>query len=188
MTDLVDLADEIQRLLESKRWEFCFIGGVAVQHWGEPRLTRDIDVSLLTRFQNEREYVEELLSRYQPRVDDAAEFAMTHRVLLLEDDTGIGIDVSLAGMPFEESAVRRAVPIEVLGGRRLRLCSAEDLIVYKAFADRPRDWNDVRTIVARQGTHSLDWEYVFRFLTPLADLKETPEICRELEQIRLSGG
>jgi hypothetical protein len=108
-------------------------------------------------------------------------------VLLLVSETGIGIDVALAGMPFEQSAVRRAVVVEVLPGKPLRFCSAEDLIVYKAFADRPRDWTDVQGIVGRQGSDALDWNYIFDCLGPLAELKESPEICQRLERMRLPG-
>jgi hypothetical protein len=31
-------ADEVQRLCQRQEWPFCFIGGVAVQRCGEPRL------------------------------------------------------------------------------------------------------------------------------------------------------
>jgi hypothetical protein len=36
-------AGEVQRLCEDERWRFCFIGGLAVQRWGEARVTRDVD-------------------------------------------------------------------------------------------------------------------------------------------------
>ena len=39
MKDLVEEAAELQTLLESKGWAFCFIGGLAIQRWSEPRLT-----------------------------------------------------------------------------------------------------------------------------------------------------
>jgi hypothetical protein len=66
---------------------------------------------------------------------------------------------------------------------RLRTCSAEDLIVLKAFASRPRDWIDVEGIIVRQAG-KLDWAYVDRELRPLAELKEAPEILSELEKRR----
>lgn len=39
----------------------------------------------------------------------------------------------------------------------LLTCSAEDLVVLKAFAGRPRDWAGVETIVARRSAQ-LDWQ------------------------------
>ncbi|MDB6004806.1 MAG: hypothetical protein JWR15_1793, partial [Prosthecobacter sp.] len=93
---------------------------------------------------------------------------------------GIGIDVALGALPFEEAAVKRAKNIEVYPNIYLRLCTAEDLVVMKAFADRPLDWNDVKGIIIRQGKENLDWLYVFQHLTPLAELKEQPEIVMKL--------
>jgi hypothetical protein len=57
MIDLINEAHKFQGLCESLHWEFCFIGGIAVQHWGEPRLTRDVDVSVLTGFGAEAEFI-----------------------------------------------------------------------------------------------------------------------------------
>jgi hypothetical protein len=61
----------------------------------------------------------------------------------------------------------------------LRTCSAEDLLVLKAFADRPNDWLDVDGIVIRQGA-AIDWGCVQRHLTPLVALKEEPGILERL--------
>jgi len=56
-------AQEVQHLCEGEGWDFCFIGGLAVQRWGEPRLTRDVDLTLLTGFGAEGAYVARLLER-----------------------------------------------------------------------------------------------------------------------------
>jgi hypothetical protein len=64
----------------------------------------------------------------------------------------------------------------------IRTCSAEDLIVYKAFADRPRDWIDVEGVLLRQQGRP-DLELVFAELTPLSEAKESPEIVRRLRSL-----
>ena len=48
-------------------WRFCFIGGVAVQRWGNPRFTRDLDITLLTGFGDEKKFVDVLLEELRPR-------------------------------------------------------------------------------------------------------------------------
>jgi hypothetical protein len=53
----------------------------------------------------------------------------------------------------------------------LRTCSAEDLVVLKAFADRPQDWLDIEGVLVRQG-RSLDRAQVIDELLPLLELKE----------------
>ena len=184
MIELIRVASELQGVCEAEGWKYCFIGGIALQRWGEPRETVDIDLTLLTGFGGEERFVRRLLEAFQGRVDDAAEFALTRRVLLLRSASGVGIDIALGGLPFEESAVSRsslfAFPTNVL----LRTCSAEDLVVMKAFANRSRDWADIEGIIIRQ-TGNLDWEYVREHLEPLVELKETPEILSQLVQRRL---
>lgn len=183
MNALIKLSLNIQEICEAHQWPFCIIGGVAIQHWGEPRFTKDVDLTVLTGFGGEEVIVGELLKHFQPRIPDAGVFALKSRVLLLHDSAGIGIDVALGALPFEEAAVRRATKIEVYPDTHLRLCTAEDLIVMKAFADRPLDWNDVKGIIIRQGKEKLDWRYVFEHLTPLAELKEQPDIITRLRQM-----
>ena len=39
MRDLFLLADEVQSFCRDREWRFCFIGGIALQRWGEPRLS-----------------------------------------------------------------------------------------------------------------------------------------------------
>jgi len=81
-------AIEVQSLCEAHGWRFCFIGGVAVQRWGEPRFTQDVDLTLLTGFGDEESYVDSLLATLSPRRPDARAFALTHRVLLARTASG----------------------------------------------------------------------------------------------------
>ena len=183
MNELIRAAAGVQAFCDARRWRFCFIGGLALQRWGEPRETIDVDLTLLTGFGGEAPFVEALLDRYAGRLDDAAAFAAANRVLLLRAASGVGIDVALGALPFEESAVARASPFTFPGNTPLRTCSAEDLIVLKAFAARGRDWVDVEGVIARQAG-ALDWAYVDAQLRPLAALKEAPEILSELAERR----
>src|SRR5215475_817032 len=108
MNGLFAVARELQEFCDRRSWRSCFIGGIAVQRWGEPRVTRDIDLNLLSGFGSEDVFIGALLAAYSPRISDAAVFARRNRVLLLQTPEGIGIDVSLAALPFEESVVARA--------------------------------------------------------------------------------
>lgn len=183
MIELVRVAADLQTLCEAEGWRFCFIGGLAVQRWGEPRETVDVDLTVLTGFGREAPFIERLLQEYAGRVDHPAEFARENRVLLLRAPSGVGIDIALGALPFEESVVSRSSLFSFAGTASLRTCSAEDLIVMKAFASRARDWIDIEGIIVRQ-TGKLDWTYIDLQLRPLAELKEAPEILSELEKRR----
>jgi hypothetical protein len=171
---LFTAALELQSFFEARRWRFCFIGGLAVQRWGEPRLTLDVDCTLLTRFGQESRYVDELLAAFSGRVESPREFALANRVLLLYSASRVPLDVALGAMPFEERCIERASAFDIGNGQSLLTCSAEDLIVFKAFAGRERDWLDIDTIIARQ-RHRLDVDAIWRELTPLLELKEDAE-------------
>ena len=47
---ILSAASELEGFCRAHRWQFCFIGGIAVQRWGEPRFTADADLTLLTGF------------------------------------------------------------------------------------------------------------------------------------------
>jgi len=185
MKSLFQAAAELEAFLIERGWRYCFIGGVALQRWGQPRLTNDIDLTILTGFGGEGAYVDALLARYDARIPDGRDFALKHRVLLLQSRDGIPIDVALGGIAFEERVVARATRYEFLPDLSLLTCSAEDLIVLKAFADRPRDWADVETIIARQEAR-LDWDYIFEQLEPLCQLKGAPEIVDRVRRLSRS--
>lgn len=182
MNPIFEAALEIQQFCLDRHWRFCIIGGVAVERWGEPRLTRDVDVSILSGWGGEKLIVDRLLERFDPRREDAREFALRHRVLLVQSSNGVPIDIALGAMPFEERAIQRAGEYPIGGGRSLVTCSAEDLIVFKVFAGRPQDWLDVESIITRQGGR-LDHEQILGELDPLLALKEDVESRPRLEAL-----
>jgi hypothetical protein len=183
MNEVLRAAQDIQQFIRSQEWQFCIIGGIAVARWGQPRTTADVDVTLITGFGSEEQYVDLLLFAFSARRTDAKEFALTYRVLLLKSDLGIGIDVALAGLPFEERLIQRATEFSYGQGIALLTASAEDLVVLKAFAGRPQDWIDLEGILVRQGDR-FDWELTISELEPLCALKESPETVTQLLRLR----
>jgi hypothetical protein len=100
MSALFDAALDLQQLLDTRGWRFCLIGGLAVLRWGEPRFTRDVDVTLLCPFGQEDEISAPLL--------DVREFARRSRVLFLQSGEGVPIDIALAALPYEEDLIERS--------------------------------------------------------------------------------
>lgn len=125
-----------------------------------------------------------MLDHFSARVENPMQFAMANRVLLLRAASGVGLDIALGGLPFEESAITRSTEFIFPGDAVVRTCAAEDLIVMKAFAARTKDWMDVEGIITRQAG-KLDWTYIRNQLGPLVTLKEAPEILNDLEKKRL---
>ena len=171
MNPLFGAAIDIQAFLARRSWRSTVIGGLAVQRWGEPRQTRDVDITLVTGVGNEAAFIDPLLAHYPARRPDARTFALSYRVVLLETASGIPLDISLAALPYEERVIERSTDFEFASGCVVRTCSAEDLVVLKAVADRPQDWLDVEGIVVRQGAR-LDRDLMTGELDPLLELKE----------------
>ncbi len=183
MTHIFTVAAAVQSFIESKGWSFCFIGGLALQRWGDPRHTQDVDLTLLTGFGEEEPFVDALANRFKPRFPDAVAFALQRRVLMLSDETGVPVDVALGALPFEQASVRRSSLFRTAGNLQLRTCSAEDLVVHKVFAGRPKDWLDVENILIRQNS-KLDLGLIEAELKPLLELKEDSASLPELRRLK----
>ena len=108
--DVLSAAQRLQEFCRAQGWRFCFIGGLAVQRWSEPRVTDDVDLTLITGFGTETPFIDALLALdwLEPRRPDARDFAHLRRVLLLQTRGGVGVDIALAAFPFEVSATERA--------------------------------------------------------------------------------
>lgn len=159
-----------------------FIGGVAVQVWGQPRLTQDIDLTIFTNLKNEPEYIAAFLTRYSPKFSDAAQFALTNRVLPMFTKGGIGIDVTLGGLSDISEALARSSYQPFVGDFNLRICSPDDLVIMKTVAARPRDWIDVESVIIRQ--NSLDWDYIFVTLQGLSDYEDLSAKLENLSSLK----
>lgn len=168
---LTEAAREVQSILVELGIEAVIIGGLAIFRWGEPRLTRDVDFTVLCPGDAEDFKIRAILARVQGRIEDAGEFAKRHRVLLVSATNGIPIDIALGGLPYEARAVARGSTFQFAPGFDLRTCSAEDLVIMKTFAGRDQDALDVKGILVRQG-RNLDWKLIETELKPLLAAKD----------------
>ena len=155
---------------------------MASQRWGKPLLTQDADLTLLPGFGVEKSFADSLLALFAGRRADAREFALRYRVLLIQTDAGLAIDVAFGGVPFEERSVERASPWHWTADHTMTTCSAGDLFIHKVFAGRDRDWGDVESVLIRQRV-KLDLSLVRRELKPLLKLKGQPAATTKLDDL-----
>jgi hypothetical protein len=175
-------AAEVEAFCQSQGWRFCFIGGIAVQRWGMPRFTQDVDLTLFTGFGAESLFIDALLAQFPARMRSARQFALERRVLLGRARGGVDIDFALGAFPFEEASIERASAWRVNSSISLNTCSAEDLIIHKAFAARDRDWADIESVFVRQH-RKLDLARIRGELPPLLELKDDTESFAKLEKL-----
>ena len=175
-------AAEVDRFCRRQKWRFCFIGGVAVQRWGEPRFTQDADFTVLTELGSEEKFIEVLLNHFTPRVPSPRRFALEMRVLLLRTKRGVNLDVSLGAFPYDEACVERASVWKIKPRMSITTCSAEDLVINKILASRPRDWADVESILLRQGRR-LDLKMIRKELPGLLEMTEHRDSLEKFERL-----
>ena len=120
-------------------------------------------------------------SRFKPYRRPWLGRAESTLIISLEVAPDMIVDMLVAVLPYEEQAVRRAEMIEV-EGLSLPICTAEDLIIHKAIADRPKDWLDIEKILLRQGA-KLDVGYVRSWLIQFADALEKPTLVEQFNRL-----
>lgn len=173
---------EIHQFFQSLTLSYAVIGGLAVQWWGEPRVTKDVDLTVVAPLdQPSSVLVQQVLDHFPPRIENALDFARRSRVILITASNGCPVDISLGLPGYEEEVMQRVVEFELEPGKAIRVCSAEDLIIHKAIAGRPQDVRDVEGIVYRQ-RDKLDAATIRRWLSAFADLLDNPEIVERFER------
>ncbi|MCC6997874.1 MAG: hypothetical protein IT370_24880 [Deltaproteobacteria bacterium] len=156
------------------------IGGVAVIARGVRRMTTDVDavvrggavsVAVLLR----------ALARHQilPRIDDAAAFAASNLVVLLRHQpSGVDLDVSLGWTLFEHEAIESSTSAR-FGSIVVPMARAEELVVFKLVAARPKDVEDVVALLLTNPR--LGIAGIRRRLVSLAESIDEPALVEALE-------
>jgi len=182
MQNLIRSVVDIQQRLEKAGIPSVVIGGLAVSVWGEPRLTRDVDLKVLGR-REERGRLLQLLADCTPLHADPDEAFRRHGIAFFHDPNGTRVDVMLAETSFDETAIGRARMIEMQPGLFVRVCSPEDLIIYKMVSVRPQDRSDVEGIIRRQGD-TLDDDYVLDWLRQFEQALDDSTLVVEYRRLR----
>lgn len=181
MIEHEEAAWEVHQVLTELGLPYAIIGGIAVQEWGEPRFTKDIDLTVLAPLEDLEDTVEAILNRFNSRVSDPLDLALHSRMIVVQATNGYPVDISLGVPGYEEEVMSRAVNYKLSSGKEVRLCSAEDLIIHKAVAGRPQDIRDIEGVIIRQ-QHKLDAQYIHHWLTIFSDILETAEILERFER------
>ena len=158
-----ELLARIAAALSGRNLPYMIIGGQAVLLYGEPRLTKDIDVTLGVNI----DCLDDLLSIVKelslaPLPEKIPSFVQRTMVLpVLERSSGIRVDFIFSFTPYETQAIGRARKV-ILAGQEVCFASLEDLILHKIFAGRPRDLEDVRILILKNP--GIEVSYIRRWL------------------------
>jgi len=162
-----------------------FIGGVAVSLIAEPRYTGDLDALVVFDTANAQALLDTLERHgFHPRFSDMLGVARTSRmVTLTHDATGSIVDIALGCTPFESELQERSTQHD-LAGVTIQIPTPEDLVIMKAIANRPKDLEDIRSIV--RAYPNLDRERIRFWVEQYAEVLENPGLWFEIERLLLS--
>lgn len=143
------LLEKVVLALDKACIPYRIIGGQAVLLYGEPRLTRDIDITLGATL----ERLDDVLSlvrgiHLKPLVDPKT---FTRKTMVLpcnEPQMNIRLDFIFPHSSYEQQALER-VRVVKTGAAQVQFASPEDLIIHKVISGRPRDLEDVKSILIK---------------------------------------
>ena len=183
---VADLLRDLVPCLAGRRW-FVF-GAQAVSVHGRPRVSLDVDITVFMEPSDSPALVKSLRAAgFMLRVADADDFLMKTRVIpLWHTASQLGLDVVLAGPGYEEEFLARSGFAEI-GGVRVPVISAEDLIVTKVLAARPKDFDDVVGVL-REKREELDLRLVRGVLRSIEAALGVGDLLPELERAIAAAG
>lgn len=171
-----NLLEKIALKLEQSAIPYMVIGGQAVLVHGEPRLTRDIDITLGVSVEQAGTVQGIAHSAGLMPLVDPETFTLKTMVLPCHDpETGIRVDFIFSFTPYEKQAMKRVTFVEI-GQARVRFVSLEDLIIHKMVSGRPRDLDDVKSVMLKN--KGMDEKYIRKWLKEFAALLELPLVAR----------
>ena len=135
---------------------YMVIGGQAVLVYGEPRLTRDIDITLGMGVDG-LDRVKKIIKAIGLKSLVEKEKAFVERNMVLptiDKKSGIRVDFIFSFSLYERQAIERARDIK-LGRSLVRFASLEDVVIHKMIAGRARDLDDVKSILLKNPKYDL---------------------------------
>ena len=157
------LLAKIARRLSRLRIPYMVIGAQAVLLYGEPRLTKDIDITLgigVDKLEKIISLVRQL--RLKILVDSFEDFVKETMVLpVMDEKSGIRVDFVFSFSPYERQAIERAKNVKI-SMTTVKFASLEDVVIHKVIAGRARDIEDVKSILLKNLEY--DYQYVVKWL------------------------
>ncbi len=173
---------KIGTALDKKAIPYMIIGGQAVLLYGEPRLTRDIDVTLgvdVDSLPKIMKITEGL--NLKPLPSKIQDFVKKTMVFPVKDDsTGIRIDFIFSFTSYEKKAIKRAREISIKK-TIVKFASPEDVIIHKIFAGRARDLDDVKFILLKNP--SVDLPYIRKWLANFDKNLSRAELLKKFKEV-----
>jgi len=158
------------------------IGGLANAVWGEVRMTRDADFKVSTDMLPS-DFRRLVLGHFAERQTGLPQHLRSSFVIHIWAMPDVAADLLISVFDYERQSIARAVDTTI-ESIPVRVCTAEDLIIHKAIADRAQDWMDIDGILLRQ-RGKLDVAYIRDWLMQFSEALEKPELLTRFENLHV---
>lgn len=183
MQDLYETLDTLIEIFDRRGTNYTIIGGIAVRAHAIPRNTVDLDL-MVSIDSSELPHFFDELTEAGFEVPESFARGWTDRVRNMPlvkvrfylGGNGIDADLFLADSSFQKSVIQRRVAVDV-EGRQYWIATAEDLVLLKLLADRPRDRLDVADLFFISG--QLDMTYLGKWADQLKVRSQLEVAIRE---------
>lgn len=157
------LLEKMALALDGRGIPYMVIGGQAVLLYGEPRLTKDIDVTLGVGAEELGAVLAVAEQLGWSALPDEPEGFVSQTMVLpcLDPASTVRIDFIFSSSVYERHAMDRVRRLQI-GRAQVRFVSVEDLIIHKMIAGRPRDLEDVKSVLVKNP--SVDSAYILQWL------------------------
>jgi predicted nucleotidyltransferase len=168
--------------LETAGLPYAIVGGLAVSAWALPRSTRDVDlyVEMPSSMKSALQAELELRGFHVPAL--AAELQQFGVFRSKHLATGVFVDIFDAVGPLGASILERR-QLLMMNSRKHWIVSPEDLVLLKAFSDRPRDFEDLVTLFAHLNS-KLEHAYIDEWARLLDSSIGTREVSERIHRAR----
>jgi len=158
LAGLVDVIHWLEEVFDRLQLRRSYGGAIAYNYYGPPRLTQDVDVLALVPDTKIPSLVDELSAGgcqqgdLEPKPIELRAVLSDLRSkahLAVFHCRGIRTELFVPWHPLHHRVLERS-PERELEGKKIRIHSAEDLILFKKIFDRPKDITDIKAMVLAQ--------------------------------------
>lgn len=171
----MDAFASLRKILAGSDIPYALIGAYAVNVWLEPRYTADVD--LVVQVGGQGAELDGLINQFinggfTISAEDVTDNPSGPDFLKFESmEGGLVIDIQLVKTGYQQQVIEEAKEVD-----GFRIARAEDLIILKLIANRPKDRIDLEGLARLP---DIEWPYVEKWATEwevtdlLASLRET---------------
>lgn len=175
--DLQKLLAETVKIFSAARFKYMLIGAVAVDVWGRPRTTLDLDFAVLAD-KNELEILKQIAVRSGYKVDRKWE---RHNPMAKDFQTrlskcGIAVDILIPRDEHDVQALSNKKK-KRLDNLSFFIVAPDDLILQKLKVGRPKDFEDALSVLIRS-EKLVDQKYLRKWASKLGITEELDYILK----------